>query len=431
MGRNPHVLACDAGSTDAGPYYLGSGRAFVSRAACKRDAELLIANGWGAGIPVIFGSAGGGGGESGVTFLVDIVKEIAVERELHFKVAVIHAEQRKDYLKIKLKQGKITSLGVLPELTESDIDAAEHVVGVMGPEPIIKALDMGAEIVIAGRASDSAIFAAVPLRKGYPPGVAWHAGKILECGAASAEPAADDCILVTMSGDSFLVEPLNPDLRHTVLSVGAHALYENASPFHIHEPGGVLDLTNAVYEQFNEGTVRVTGGQFLTSPAYRVKLEAATRIGYRTIAIMGTRDPVLIGQINDYLALVRQTVEKKVRDVFDGRVAAPDYQLIFRVYGRNGVMGGWEPVKVPQTHELGILIEVVSTSQELANAILAFARTFTVHHDFPGRLCTGGNMAIPFSPSDIPVGPAYRFNIDHLVEVNDPCEMFEIELLDV
>ena len=40
----------------------------------------------------------------------------------------------------------------------------------MGPEPFQKALEDGADVVIAGRASDAAIYAAIPLMQGPMPG---------------------------------------------------------------------------------------------------------------------------------------------------------------------------------------------------------------------------------------------------------------------
>jgi hypothetical protein len=67
-------------------------------------------------------------------------------------------------------------------LSDSDIDAATHIVGMMGVEPIQEALKSGAQIVIAGRSSDTSIFAALPLLEGYTPAVVWHMAKILECG---------------------------------------------------------------------------------------------------------------------------------------------------------------------------------------------------------------------------------------------------------
>ena len=35
-------LGVDAGSTDPGPYYLGSGKSFTDRAAVKRDVSLAL-----------------------------------------------------------------------------------------------------------------------------------------------------------------------------------------------------------------------------------------------------------------------------------------------------------------------------------------------------------------------------------------------------
>lgn len=432
MERNPHFIGCDAGSTDAGPHYLGSGTAWVSRASCKRDSELLLKAARKAGIPLMLGSAGGAGGRKNLNFLVDIFKEIAGENSLHFKLGVIDTEQDKDYLKAKLKQGKITSMGHLPELTEKDIEESEHIVGLVGAEPFIQALNLGADVVICGRASDTAIFAAIPIKEGFDPGLAWHAGKILECGAASAEPVvAGDCILVTLRDDHFLVEPLNPALRHTVLSTSAHSLYENADPYCLYEAGGMMDLSASRYAQVDERRVRVSNSKFIPAEKYQVKLESVAKAGYRTISIMGTRDPLLIDQIDHYIEIVRNTVHNRVNDAYKGEMTAADYILNFRVYGLNAVMASWEPVTKTKSHELGIVLEVIAPNQELANAILALARTYSLHNHFPGRLCTAGNMAIAFSPSDIPMGPVYRFNMEHLIEIDDPLEMVKVKIIEL
>jgi hypothetical protein len=49
------------------------------------------------------------------------------------------------------------------------IDRATRIVGMMGPEPFMRALDEGAQIVLAGRSSDPAPWAA------YPAGYAFKA----------------------------------------------------------------------------------------------------------------------------------------------------------------------------------------------------------------------------------------------------------------
>jgi hypothetical protein len=101
-------------------------------------------------------------------------------------------------LKEHLKMGHIPSMGYLPELTEKDIDDSEHIVGLMGAEPIQEALRQGAQVVLAGRTSDTAVYSAIPLLRGFAPGKCWHAAKVLECGAASTTATVcGDCILVT------------------------------------------------------------------------------------------------------------------------------------------------------------------------------------------------------------------------------------------
>ena len=71
--------------------------------------------------------------------------------------------------------------------------------------------------------------------------------------------------------------------------------------------------------------------------------------------------------------------------------------------------------------------EVVAPDEEDAKAVLAIARVVIPKVDFPGRLCKEGNMAFPFSPSDIEVGPVYRFSVYHVAELDDPTEPFLIQ----
>ena len=41
-----------------------------------------------------------------------------------------------------------------------------------------------------------------------------------------------------MRQDEFIIEPANPQMRCTPVSVAAHTLYENADPFLLYEPSG-------------------------------------------------------------------------------------------------------------------------------------------------------------------------------------------------
>ena len=59
----PEVVGADAGSTDPGPYYLGSGQSLVRPAQIRRDLGLALTKARAAKVPLIVGSAGMGGGE--------------------------------------------------------------------------------------------------------------------------------------------------------------------------------------------------------------------------------------------------------------------------------------------------------------------------------------------------------------------------------
>jgi hypothetical protein len=190
----------------------------------------------------------------------------------------------------------------------------------------------------------------------------------------------------------------------------------------------MLDTTDCRFEAASDRAVLVSGMRWEPRP-YSVKLEGAALAGYRTLTICGTRDPMLIGMIDEYLASVRRNVEAKARDF---GVGPERYTLVFRTYGRDGVMGAREPLRDTATpHELGIVVEVVAATQDEANAVLSIARVNTLHVDFPGRLCKEGNMAFPYSPSDIVGGPAYRFSVFHVLQVEDPLALFPISLEEV
>ena len=139
MRRHPDVIACDAGSTDPGPYYLGAGYSFTDNNAVKRDLSIMIPAALEEGIPLMIGTAGGCGARPHVELTVNIIREIAREQHLHFKMAVIDAEFEKDYIKAELRKGNVTPLGPAPELTEESVDECIHLVGQMGEEPYIKA----------------------------------------------------------------------------------------------------------------------------------------------------------------------------------------------------------------------------------------------------------------------------------------------------
>src|SRR5260370_37257467 len=59
----PHFIASDAGTTDAGPFALGSGTAAFPREAVKRDLTRVLVASRKANIPALIGSGGTAGGD--------------------------------------------------------------------------------------------------------------------------------------------------------------------------------------------------------------------------------------------------------------------------------------------------------------------------------------------------------------------------------
>lgn len=431
MAAQPHFIGCDAGSTDPGPYYLGSGRVQASRAATKRDLRLMLRAGRAAGVPVIIGSAGTAGGEPHLAFTREIVEEIAREEGLSFRLALIHAELDRSYLKAKLRAGRIRPLAPAPPFDEAVVEGAARIVAQMGAEPFMRALEAGAEVIVAGRSSDTSIYAALPLLAGCPPGPVWHAAKILECGAASVvQRLYPDCMMAWIHEDDFVVEPPNPEMRCSPNSVVAHTLYENADPFHLYEPSGMLDTSAAEYTAVSERAVRVTGSRFVPADVYTVRLEAAEFVGHRYVVIAGVRDPVVLRQHDRFLATLRESIARKCRASL-GLELDRDFRLLFRVYGQNGTMGPMEPRNAIEGHEIGLVVEAIARTAEEARAVLNIVWHTGLHHPVPEWQGLISSWAFPYSPPEMDAGPVYRFCANHLLELDDPLEPFRIELVEV
>jgi len=427
MRRGVDALGVDGGSTDPGPHYLGSGKTLNSHRAMRRDLELMLRAARRYRVPLVIGTCGGAGGAPHLAAVADIVRGLAAADGLKFRLATIEAEQDKGSLVRALKDGRIARLPGGPAIDPAAFERSERVVAMMGPEPIAAALDGGAEVVLAGRASDPAPWAALAMRAGKPPAPSWYAGKMLECGATPAVPKGHDCLHVEVDGDSVILEPTAPERRCTPSSVANHSLHENPSPCIHVEPGGILDTTECRFEAVSDRAVRVSGMTWTPQP-YTVKLEGAELVGYRTISLCGTRDPLLIATLDDFLPRVHDAVATKAAAL---GVRTDGYRLIVRRYGIDGVMGAAEPLRDARPHEVGFVIEVVAPDQDTADAVLALARVTMLHTDFPGRLCREGNMAFPYSPSDIQAGPVYRFSVFQTLALDDPLAPFPIHYEDL
>lgn len=430
LTQRPHFIGCDAGSTDPGPAYLGSGRTAFPKEAVSRDLRLMLLGARRLGIPLLIGSAGTAGADMQLDGFCEQVKNIAAAEGLKFKLALIHSEQKQPYLHQKLREGRIKPLHPAPEFDAATIDRSEHIVGMMGAEPFMRALEAGADVVVAGRASDTAIFAALPAMRGFPEGMAWHAAKILECGAAAVvNRKTPDCMFAWVRKDHFVVEAPDAGLKCTPQSIASHSLYENADPFKLVECSGTLDLTNSRYEAVSATAVKVSGSEFIRAQRYTVKLEGAEKVGYQSVLIGSIRDPFIIRQIDDWTARLAEKIHARVNMVYGDRLKPQDYLFNIRIYGKNGTMGPLEPVKEIRSHELCLVFEVTAPTQEMASTIAGITRHQALHLPIPEWSGLITAVACPYNHLDR--GAVYRFNVNHVVEPDDPYEMFPMEIVEV
>ena len=425
LACNPDLIAVDAGSADPGPYYLGSGKSFTDRAAVRRDLSLLLGAAVGRGIPLVIGSAGGAGAEPHLQWTLDIVRELASELGLSFRLGSIAADISPQTLLDGLAAGQVQALTGAPRLTAAAVRESAALVAQMGVEPLQQALAAGCDVVVAGRAYDPAVFAALPMLRGFDPGLALHLGKILECAAIAASPGSgSDCALGVLEGDRFVLQPLSDERCFTPTSVAAHTLYEKSDPYILPGPGGALDLREVSFEDIGGGRVAVRGSRFVPSRDYFLKIEGARRVGYRSIAIAGIRDPIMIAAIDEILEQVRA----RVAGLLPG--AARRDGLHFHVYGRDGVMGPREPRRRQPAHELGIVIDAVCATPEAADTLCSLTRSTLLHFGYRGRMATAGNLAFPFSPSDLRAGEVYEFSVYHLLPA-DPLALFPVRVEEI
>lgn len=420
-------IGCDAGSTDPGPYYLGSGLTQVARDAAARDLERMLATALARKIPVVVGSAGTAGGRPHLEWMLDVVRELARSNGWHFKLAGIDSELDPAWVAERYSEGRVTPLRAAPAVDAGTLAGAERIVAMMGAEPFQRALRDGADVVIGGRASDTSVYAAVPVELGVPKAVAWHAGKILECGAAGAEQRLHpDSMAAELDDEGFTIAPPNPRMRCTPASVISHSLYETSDPDHLVEPGGLLDTSQCEYRAVDDRTVRVTGGRFAPSPQYTVRLEGAALAGYRSIAIAGVRDPIIIRQLDHFILEVGDVIRDKVAQSLG--LAGDAYTLHWRIFGRDGSMGPLEPE--PEVgHEVGVVMEVVAPTQRQAAEVLSIAWHTALHHPVPEYSGLISNLAFPYSPPGVDAGPAYRFCLNHVLALDDGgADLFPITM---
>lgn len=421
----PDFILADSGSDDIGPGPLGSDTSTSPLEWQKHDLEHMLLAARKLGVPMIIGSAGDTGTNSRVDLYVQIIRELAEKHHLSpFKVGYFYSEVDKEDLRRRMEGGAVVEgLDGRPSLTLEDLERTDRIVAMAGVHPYIKLLDMGADVIIGGRSSDSVIFAAPAIRAGYPEGLAYYLGKVLECASFCAEPyGGKETVIGTITEKDVKVTAMHPNQRCTVASVAGHAMYERSNPYYEYVLGGTLDMSGCTYEQYDDKTCRITGPIFTPSEQWRVKLEGAGKIGERYIGIAGIRDPYTIRNIDQVIEWARAQARE--------RFGNEGYELHYHVFGKNGVMGEWEPVKEIRSHELAVVVEGVAPTKEMAEEVTMIGTRQMFYARLPEVKGTAGGVSF-IVDEVLPASPAYRWTINHALALEDPLELFPVHMVEV
>ncbi|NBN77636.1 acyclic terpene utilization AtuA family protein [Microvirga tunisiensis] len=427
VANRPDIICIDGGSTDSGPFSLGAGVSKYSRAATRSEWRDLMRARAEAGVPLVIGTAGTCGTDATVDWMHDITVELAAELGQTLKIARLYSSQPAERIITALEAGRIRPLEPAPAISPEVLSGLANIVALAGAEQIQAALATGADIVIAGRTTDTATIAALPLLRGDHAGGAWHGAKIAECGALCSTHPTSGVIQVDFDADGFTVEPLAETAACTPHSVSAHMLYENSDPYQLYEPGGYLDVRGARYTALDERRVRVEGSRWVKG-AYTVKLEGARVAGYQTTILAILRNERYVKGARAWIERLSAFLEGEIRSRM-GLEPGEAYTLEFRLIGVDAALGELER-RQGDPVEVGVLGIVTATSQMQAAEIGKLINPFVLHYPLTDHeeLPT---FAFPYSPAQSDRGALYEFALNHVMDLDDPMSAFRLVVTEV
>mgnify|MGYP001158792465 FL=1 len=423
LREKPNIIVVDGGSTDSGPAYLGKGKSKYSRSTTKSEWKTLMIAREKLKIPLLIGSAGTCGTDGTVDWFVEITKELAKELNQKIKIVVLKCSQSNKKINKAFLKKKLFPLNNAPKISSKKILNCTNIVGLAGVEQITEALNTKADIIICGRSTDASLIASLPILKGVEKGIAWHGGKIGECGAFCTTNPKSGVILISFKKNGFYIKPISNDTKATPYTVSAHMVYENSNPFTLIEPGGYLNVRKASYKQQRDGSVYVTGSKWFKDSKYKVKLEGTYVVGYQNISLVLIREKSYVDDIEKWTKQIENKTKKIIKNTL--LLKNKTYEIQFRFIGKNATLGSLENSKV-KPDEIGVLAIVTTINKKDSEEISKILNPLLLHHSLysNGELPT---FAFPFSPPSFNIGKKYEFCLNHVIEIKDPMDIFKLE----
>ena len=109
-------------------------------------------------------------------------------------------------------------------------------------------------------------------------------------------------------------------------------------------------------------------------------------------------------------------------------IDSSEYSLEFRHIGLNSILGELEK-KLGSPVEVGVLC-LITSKNKISTEIAKLINPFLLHFplSFNEELPT---FAFPFSPVHSDRGCVYEFALNHILELDDPMDAFQIQISEV
>ncbi|XP_002122182.2 uncharacterized protein LOC100182932 [Ciona intestinalis] len=257
----------------------------------------------------------------------EALKAAAEKSGTTLDVAVVQGDDMMPQLKDLLKSGEIKEIGSGKLLPKSVMSMNAY----FGAVPILRALDLGAEVVVTGRCVDSALVLA-PLMHSF----GWKvddydklaagslAGHLLECGAQSTGGIFTDWEAVEgwdnigfpvaecyEDGAFVLTKPDNTEGMVTPYTAAEQLVYEIGDPAAYILPDVVCDFRNVKMEQQAKDRVLVNGAKGY-QPTDSFKVCATYLDGFRCTAVFSVGGKRAIAKAHR----TADSILKRIRRIF-------------------------------------------------------------------------------------------------------------------